>query len=110
VRLFYIFFTIVVAVSLSSCKSTTCEPIIKYEKVYVDKYVGLRVEVPECGSVGEYPAFPADGTDEEKKEWAIKIAEMRDSERALDEGCIESMKTIIETINDHADVVDERNE
>ena len=82
------------------------EPIIRYETISVDRYVGLRLAHPMCQSHPDIMPFPVDGTIEEMQAWAIMVGELRDNGRELDAGCIAAYWLLIDTINDHADIID----
>ena len=90
------------------CAATTPrEPIIRYETIYVDRYVGLRMAHPSCPGHPAIPLYPVDGTLEERTFWAIAVGELRDKGRELDAGCIAAYWMLVDTINDHADLIDE---
>jgi len=91
---------ILLALFAVGCGSTVPpEPIIKYEKIYVDRYIYRCVDIPECGMHEEIPPFPRNGTDDEKALWAINVGEIRDKNQALDEGCIHALKLLLLEIN-----------
>ena len=90
------------------CPKATCEPEIRFERVDVPVYVGVRITLPDCPELPELPPFPGpDATPEQKKEWAVTVGEIRDSKDALNEACIDALTLMISTVNDHADMIDE---
>ena len=103
----FLFIVFLILLGIGCAYTPPREPVIKYETISVDRYVGLRLAHPECQSHPDIMPFPEDGTIEEMQAWAITVGEQRDKGRELDAGCIAAYWILIDTINDHADVIDE---
>jgi hypothetical protein len=85
-----------------------CEPQIQIQDHEVPVYVGVRIAVPECAELPDIPPYPGtEAAPEAKKAWALKLAEVRDQRDALNKGCIDALTLLINTVNDHADTIDE---
>ena len=90
------------------CPKATCEPEIKLQPVDRPVYVGVRIALPDCPELPALPPYPGEDAEPElKKEWAVDLAEIRDSRDTLNKGCIDALTLLISTVNDHADLIDE---
>lgn len=99
---------LVAVLAVAGCATFRPEPIIQIQDREVPVYVGVRIEMPECPELPELPPYPGVEADPQtKKEWALKVAEVRDQCDALNKGCIDALKILIEAVNKHADLIDE---
>jgi hypothetical protein len=90
------------------CPKPVCEPKIEVKEVPIPVYVGVNIPLPDCQELPPLPPYPGDdATAEEKKAWAVDLGEIRDQRDTLNQGCIDALTHLIETVNEHADMIDE---
>lgn len=110
-NLWTVFVIIMVAlcylVSLTGCRSARCEPEIRIVEKLVPVITPIDAEVPECKELPPYPAWPGDdASDDDKKAWALGVAQVNEERFTLLSGCIEAydliLRTILEESGDHS--------